>query len=149
MGLSGLLGLIYLVSEILLSATRRGRSATGEKQDRSTLRVIWIVILASVAAGIFAARKWQGGALSHGREFAIAGVVLFAGELILRWWAIITLGRFFTVDATIEKDHEVVGARAIPARSPSVVHRRAPGVRRVRADLCPKNVERGACRLRS
>jgi protein-S-isoprenylcysteine O-methyltransferase len=26
----------------------------------------------------------------------------------LRWWAIITLGRFFTVDVTIEKDHELV-----------------------------------------
>ena len=24
------------------------------------------------------------------------------------WWAIITLGRFFTVDVTIEKDHELV-----------------------------------------
>jgi protein-S-isoprenylcysteine O-methyltransferase len=36
------------------------------------------------------------------------GVVLFAAGLILRWWAIITLGRFFTVDVTIEKDHELV-----------------------------------------
>jgi protein-S-isoprenylcysteine O-methyltransferase len=35
-------------------------------------------------------------------------VVLFAAGLILRWWAIITLGRFFTVDVTIEKDHELV-----------------------------------------
>ena len=26
----------------------------------------------------------------------------------LRWWAIITLGRFFTVDVIIEKDHELV-----------------------------------------
>jgi protein-S-isoprenylcysteine O-methyltransferase len=35
-------------------------------------------------------------------------VVLFVVGLLLRWWAIITLGRFFTVDVTIEKDHEVV-----------------------------------------
>jgi len=40
--------------------------------------------------------------------FAGAGVVLFVAGLILRWWAIITLGRFFTVDVTIEKDHELV-----------------------------------------
>ena len=26
----------------------------------------------------------------------------------MRWWAIITLGRFFTVDVTIEKNHELV-----------------------------------------
>ena len=34
--------------------------------------------------------------------------MLFVAGLILRWWAIITLGRFFTVDVTIEKDHELV-----------------------------------------
>jgi protein-S-isoprenylcysteine O-methyltransferase Ste14 len=33
---------------------------------------------------------------------------LFVAGLLLRWWAIITLGRFFTVDVTIEKDHELV-----------------------------------------
>jgi protein-S-isoprenylcysteine O-methyltransferase len=40
--------------------------------------------------------------------FATAGLVLFVAGLILRWWAIIILGRFFTVDVTIEKDHELV-----------------------------------------
>ena len=37
-----------------------------------------------------------------------AGVALFLTGLLLRWWAIITLGRFFTVDVTIEPDHELV-----------------------------------------
>jgi protein-S-isoprenylcysteine O-methyltransferase Ste14 len=108
MRISLVLGLIYLVSEISLSATRRSRSATGEKQDRGTLRVLWIVIMASVSAGVFVAQNWRAGALSHGREFAYLGVALFATGLVFRWWAIITLGRFFTVDVTIEKDHELV-----------------------------------------
>ena len=47
-------------------------------------------------------------ALPHQRSFVFAGVVLFVVGLLLRWWAIITLGRFFTVDVTIEKDHELV-----------------------------------------
>jgi protein-S-isoprenylcysteine O-methyltransferase Ste14 len=108
MRLSLILGLIYLVSEISLSVTRRGRSKTGEKQDRSTLRVLWIVIMISISAGVFIAGNWRAGALPYGRVFAIAGVVLFAAGLIFRWWAIVTLGRFFTVDVTIEKDHELV-----------------------------------------
>jgi protein-S-isoprenylcysteine O-methyltransferase len=108
MRLSLLLGLIYLVSEILLTITRRGRSKTGEKQDRSTLRVLWIVIAVSVTAGVFAAMNWRAGALPNGRAFEVAGVVLFAAGLIIRWSAIVTLGRFFTVDVTIEKDHELV-----------------------------------------
>lgn len=108
MRLSLVLGLVYFGSEVLLSITRRGRSKTGEKQDRSTLRVIWIVIIASVTAGVFVAGNWRAGTLPYGRAFEVAGVVLFALGLLLRWWAIITLGRFFTVDVVIEKDHEVV-----------------------------------------
>ena len=108
MRLSGFLGLIYLVSEVLLTITRRSRSATGTKQDRSTLRVLWIVIMVSVTAGVFVAMNWRTGALPYARAFEVAGVALFAAGLIFRWWAIITLGRFFTVDVTIEKDHELV-----------------------------------------
>src|ERR1044071_3886245 len=102
------LGLIYLVSEIFLNLTRRSRSKTGTKQDRSTLGIIWLVIAVSMTAGVFVAQKFQAAALPHGRMFAGAGVVLFVAGLTLRWWAIITLGRFFTVDVTIEKDHELV-----------------------------------------
>jgi len=108
MSLASKLGLIFLVSEILLTLTRRSRSKTGTKQDRSTLGIIWLVIAISVAAGIFVALNFRAAALPYGQIFAIAGVVLFAAGLLLRWCAIITLGRFFTVDVTIEKDHELV-----------------------------------------
>jgi protein-S-isoprenylcysteine O-methyltransferase Ste14 len=115
MSLSLQLGLVYLISEVLLTVTRRSRSRTGTKQDRSTLGVIWIVIMASITAGVFVARSTslRAGdlsvfALPYGDIFAYVGVVLFVAGLLLRWWAIITLGRFFTVDVTIEKDHELV-----------------------------------------
>jgi protein-S-isoprenylcysteine O-methyltransferase len=108
MSLSLQLGLVYLISEVLLTVTRRSRSRTGTKQDRSTLGVLWLVIMGSVAAGIYVATHWPAAALPYGRMFAITGVVLFVAGLFLRWWAIITLGRFFTVDVTIEKDHELV-----------------------------------------
>lgn len=108
MSLSLQLGLVYLISELLLTVTHRSRSRTGTKQDRSTLRVLWLVIMLSVAAGIYVATHWPAAALSHERMFAFTGVVLFVAGLLLRWWAIIALGRFFTVDVTIEKDHELV-----------------------------------------
>jgi len=108
MSLAWELGLVYLVSEVLLNLTRRSRTKTGTKQDRGTLGIIWLVIAISITAGVFVAQNFQAGALPHGLMFASAGVVLFVAGLILRWWAIITLGRFFTVDVAIAKDHELV-----------------------------------------
>src|SRR5437868_3724157 len=108
MSVSLLLGLVYLVSELLLTVTRRSRSRTGTKQDRSTLRVVWLVIMVSVAAGFYVAKRCPAAALPDQRSFAVAGVVIFVAGLLLRWWAITTLGRFFTVDVTIETDHELV-----------------------------------------
>jgi protein-S-isoprenylcysteine O-methyltransferase Ste14 len=69
---------------------------------------LWVVIMVSVAAGIFIALHWPAARLPYGQVFALVGVILFVAGLLLRWWAIITLGRFFTVDVTIEKDHELV-----------------------------------------
>jgi protein-S-isoprenylcysteine O-methyltransferase len=106
MSLSLQLGLVYLSSELLLTVTHRSRSRTGTKQDQSTLRALWLVIMASVAAGIYVASHWPAAALPA--IFAFVGVVLFVAGLVLRWWSIVTLGRFFTVDVTIEKDHELV-----------------------------------------
>src|SRR5216110_3322720 len=115
MPLSSKLGLIFFASEVLLTLTRRSRSKTGTKQDRSTLGMIWVMIALSIAAGIFVASSpflWTAGVwmfeLPAGPAVAVAAVVLFAAGLILRWWAIVTLGRLFTVDVTIEKDHELV-----------------------------------------
>jgi protein-S-isoprenylcysteine O-methyltransferase Ste14 len=108
MSLSLKLGLVYLFSEVLLTATRRSRSRTGTKQDKSTLGVIWVVIMVSIAAGVCVAARWPAATLPYGRALAWAGVFLFVVGLLLRWWAIVTLGRFFTVDVTIEKDHELV-----------------------------------------
>lgn len=101
------LGVVYLLSELLLTVTRRSRG-DGVRQDRSTLRMLWIVILTSIAAAQLAAANWRGATFPHKPLVAVIGVVLFVAGLALRWWSIVTLGRFFTVDVTIAKDHELV-----------------------------------------
>ena len=108
MPLSLQLGLFYLLSELLLTVTHRSRSRTGTRQDQSTLGILWLVITASIAAGICVAGYWPSAALPSGQMFAFVGVMLFVAGILLRWWAIVVLGRFFTVDVTIEKDHQLV-----------------------------------------
>jgi protein-S-isoprenylcysteine O-methyltransferase len=115
MPLSFKLGLVYLASELVLTITRRSRSKTGTKQDKSTLGMIWVVIAVSVAAGIFVSRSpsLRAGVIGlfdfpRSDWIPLLAVAFFAAGLTIRWWAIVTLGRFFTVDVVIEKDHEVV-----------------------------------------
>jgi protein-S-isoprenylcysteine O-methyltransferase len=113
--LSLVLGLVYFASEVLLTVTRRSRTKTGEKQDRSTLGMIWVVIAISIAAGVFVAssRTLRAGVVGlfdfpESNWIPAAAIGLFVAGLMLRWWAIVTLGRFFTVDVVMEKDHELV-----------------------------------------
>ncbi len=101
------LGLTYLVSEVLLTITHRSRGA-GVRQDRSTLRVLWLVIMISVAAGVYVAFNVKAAALPLRQLCRLIGLLLFAAGLALRWWSIVTLGRFFTVDVQIARDHELV-----------------------------------------
>ena len=115
MSLSLKLGLIYFASELVLTITHRSRTKTGTKQDRSTLGIIWVVIAISIAAGIFVAgsASLRAGVIGlfdfpESNWILAIAVGLFAAGLAVRWWAIVTLGRFFTVDVVIEKDHEVV-----------------------------------------
>jgi protein-S-isoprenylcysteine O-methyltransferase Ste14 len=77
--------------------------------------MLWVVIAISIAAGIFVSRSRSLRAgviglfdLPESEWIPMLAVVLFAVGLAVRWWAIVTLGRFFTVDVVIEKDHEVV-----------------------------------------
>ncbi|MFZ1218079.1 MAG: isoprenylcysteine carboxylmethyltransferase family protein [Chthoniobacterales bacterium] len=115
MSLSLLLGLTYFASELLLTISRRSRSKTGTKQDKSTLGMLWVVIAFSIAAGVVVAqsRSLRAGWIGlfdfpDSDWIPVLAVGLFAVGLAVRWWAIVTLGRFFTVDVVVEKDHEVV-----------------------------------------
>ncbi|MFN2509481.1 MAG: isoprenylcysteine carboxylmethyltransferase family protein, partial [Chthoniobacterales bacterium] len=101
------LGFAYFVSELLLTVTRRSRG-DGARQDRSTLRLLWLVILGSVAAGVFVAMHVGASALPNRNLWRLLALALFVSGIVLRWCAIITLGRFFTVDVQIAKDHELV-----------------------------------------
>jgi len=115
MSFSAKLGLVFFASEVLLTITRRSRTKTGERQDKSTLGMIWVVIVISILAGVFVAQSrtlkagWVGlFDFPESEWISVLAVVFFVAGLILRWWAIVTLGRFFTVDVVVEKDHELV-----------------------------------------
>lgn len=95
------------ISELGLTLFKRsGKAAQGK--DRGSLGVLWLVIGIAVFLAIYGMSAWPQFGYRFSGASAWAGVVLFALGIALRWWAIIHLGRYFTVDVAIANDHRVV-----------------------------------------
>jgi protein-S-isoprenylcysteine O-methyltransferase len=99
------LGAFYGVSEIVLGLTHRSREGS---RDRHSLALLWIVIALSIFLSLSVAQIYHPAVLPHRHLFYFAGLFLFAGGIILRWYSIVRLGRFFTVDVSIAKEHRVI-----------------------------------------
>lgn len=107
MSTTTILGLIYGMSEVGLSLFKRsGRNASGA--DQGSLRILWIVILLSIAASVAVTATLPRFQMAQTSSVLRAGTIIFAVGIILRWWSIIYLGRFFTVNVAIATDHRVV-----------------------------------------
>ena len=97
-----------LVSELALVWRRRASRAPSTRLDRGSHLLLWAIIVGSIIAGHLAALSSVGPRLLPGLAWRWFGAGLFAAGTALRWWAIVHLGRFFSVDVAIACDHQVV-----------------------------------------
>jgi protein-S-isoprenylcysteine O-methyltransferase len=101
------LGIFYCASEVVLSLSRRAK-ASATSVDAGSIRMLWIVIMASITASFIVRdmAPWaQSTTLARLRD---VWFILFVGAIALRWWSIVHLGRFFTVNVAIAADQHVV-----------------------------------------
>jgi protein-S-isoprenylcysteine O-methyltransferase len=104
---AAVLGVCYAVSEIILTITRRAGPGVAHA-DQGSLRLIWIVIVASVCLAMAAAFRLPAFRLAPMALYEWIGGWVFAGGIALRWYAIVHLGRFFTVNVAIAEDHRLI-----------------------------------------
>src|SRR5437773_8158866 len=102
-----LLGAIYGLSELYLAFTRRSRTQAVSR-DRSSLLVLWTVIVVSLWIGIQMVWLFPSATVAYRRAFYLFGFVLFLTGLALRWYSIGYLGRYFTVDVSISAEHKLI-----------------------------------------
>jgi protein-S-isoprenylcysteine O-methyltransferase len=102
-----LLGIAYGLSEAGLAILKRSRDDSVDA-DSATLRILWVTIVASVTAGILASMNLPAAAMENARPVFWLGCALFGAGLALRWYSIIYLGRFFTVNVAIHSGHEII-----------------------------------------
>ena len=104
-----LLTFLFFGSELGLALFRRSRRILGATpSDGGSLRLLWIVITLAVTMAFVAAGFRRGRLPFQPIWIRNAALALFAGGLAFRWWAVITLGKFFTVDVATHGDHALV-----------------------------------------
>jgi protein-S-isoprenylcysteine O-methyltransferase len=101
------LGVLYGLSELGLSLFRRA-ARDASTADRGSLALLWIVISVSIFLCFTLAASAPQYSVGPQRPFMVAGIALFAAGVVLRWYAIIVLGRFFTVNVAIARDHRLI-----------------------------------------
>lgn len=99
--------LLWIISEIALARLKHSGSIAS-RQDKSTLRLLWLTIVLSISSAM-AVAFYGHGAMHNGRHvIGEVGLALIVIGLIVRWFAILTLWRYFTVDVTVADDHKLV-----------------------------------------
>ena len=103
------LSFVWMVGEMSLIWRRRKTAADAKGLDKRSLPVLFVTLYGAIGLGV-----WMGmarfGALPRPLFLPLhyVGAVLIACGLAIRWAAIRTLGRFFTVNVTLRPGHRVV-----------------------------------------
>lgn len=98
----------WVASEIALAFLRRS-GPDAARRDSGSLRVLNATIYGSVAVGMTLGLRGVGRVPVPATALWLGLLAIVLG-LALRWWAVATLRRFFTVDVAIHSDHRLVEA---------------------------------------
>ena len=100
-----ILGGLYGGSELVLALTKRAKGRS-ESRDRRSIWFLWGAIFVGLFTAHLVSRAMPAFRLSS--ELYVYGFAVFCFGLVVRWYAILYLGRLFTVDVAIHSDHRVV-----------------------------------------
>ncbi len=103
-----LLFIVWPISEIVLSVAKRASSRTAEVRDRGSIKLLWIVIAASVTVAVLLEYEGLGQMAIAPEHLRLIVLVLLLAGLAIRWTAILTLGRLFSTNVAVKKGHTIV-----------------------------------------
>jgi protein-S-isoprenylcysteine O-methyltransferase Ste14 len=98
---------LWVTSELATAVILRSGRRNASSKDRGSLALLWLAIavatfLGALLSGVRTTR------IAHGNLAFWCGMALLIGGSVLRWTAILTLRRYFTVDVAIHADHELI-----------------------------------------
>lgn len=99
---------LFATSEILLAIRRNARRGKARSEDRGSVHLLRLVIAASLSAALACSFLAVGAMRMASGSLQILALGFLVLGLVIRWSAILTLGRYFTVDVAIQSDHRLV-----------------------------------------
>ncbi len=97
---------IWFASEILLARLMRSGTNDKKKQDKGSIRFIWVMIALAISLGVILSIKTRF-YISSQPLISYIGIIIIVVGMIFRFISIWTLGRLFTVDVTIRDNHTI------------------------------------------
>ncbi len=98
---------LWFASELIVAFATRTSRSKGNVRDRGSMLILWIVITASitacewlsavVAAPLFGGAPW----------LRLASLLVLLTGIVIRWTAILTLGKAFSANVAIQKEQQL------------------------------------------
>jgi len=100
--------LLFPASEIILAVVKRSRDRAVHNEDKGSIHVLWVSIASGTALALVLRTIHWARIPGPGSVRLLVALLLLLAGLAVRWAAILTLGRLFTVDVAILTEHRVV-----------------------------------------
>lgn len=101
----------WVISELWIAIATRTRSSKGQTEnrvyDRGTFLLLWIVIASSLITGIWFGEASVTGRIPNAYWLRSTGLFVMAAGLILRWSAVLSLGKAFSSNVAIRDSQRV------------------------------------------
>jgi protein-S-isoprenylcysteine O-methyltransferase Ste14 len=107
MDLFTIIWICWVLSEFLLNRIFRSDMSNSKELDKNSWRVIWLTIGISITLGVLC-KKFIDIPIAGSIYIGYLGLSFLICGMIIRFIAIYTLGKFFTVDLAIKEDHKLV-----------------------------------------
>ena len=98
----------WFISEVLIVIVTHTPRGKGKLSDRGSMLVLWVTITASITATGFIKGMLPSNMLMGAHWLKAVAVSILAIGLAIRWTAIITLGRSFSVNVAVHEDQHVL-----------------------------------------
>jgi protein-S-isoprenylcysteine O-methyltransferase Ste14 len=102
------LSYLWIGSEVVIAIATRTRNSSGNVRDRGTIYLLWLVLFTSITAGSWYGETHTSNLFGGAAWLKLASVFLMIAGLLLRWTAIVMLGKSFSSNVAIHATQTVM-----------------------------------------